>query len=335
MSPQRRRRTILPGAILIRCYRASIRRHSASPPICWSGTESDMTLDQCEDVFDAIRSATSEDVITAALRMLLDEHILIEMELHRGTTFWRGQKCDDENGYANRSRLSYPPALTARKGRLNDEGASCHYSAQQINTVLAELDARKGEYFHIVGIKICRDEAIRVITIGDLFHVHKTGHTRTLGLDPDNSFSKLLNSYPLEKGQTVVYIDAFLAGLLADREAKATDYLISRRLAVLAFQRSEALGMFYPSVPDQLGMNFAMLPPGYDSKTQIVCSQVIRIKTRRRFCFYEYEVCREATGISPGGDFAWRKPESQKRRFCFNLTKEEAAQGKGMKRGSP
>jgi hypothetical protein len=286
-----------------------------------------MTLDQCEHVFDAVHSATSDDAITVALRTLLNEHVLIEMELRRGTIFWRGQKCGDENGYANEARLSYPPPDVAPVGRLNDEGVPCHYSAQQINTVLAEMDAQEGQYFHIVGIKIRPGEAIRVITIGDLFHVHKTGHTRTLGLDPGNSFSKLLNLYSLEKGQTVLYIDAFLAGLLADRGAKATAYVITRRLMVLAFQRSEALGMFYPSVPDPLGMNFVMLPPAYDSKTQIVCSQVIRIKKRRGFCFHDYEVCREATAIGHAGDFAWRKPESQKRRFCFNLTKEEASRG--------
>jgi hypothetical protein len=284
-----------------------------------------MTLDQCDNTFDVIRSAESDDILTNALRSLFAEYPLLEFDLARSSVFWRGQRCDS-CGYTNVSRLSYPPAAIARQGRLNDEGAPCLYAAQKVATVLAELEAQPGEYIHVIGFKIRPSETIRVFTIGDLFHVHKTGYMRTFGADPGGAISRTINSYDFEKAKALLYIDAFLGALLADGDAKTTHYLKTRRLAVIAYQHSQALGMFYPSVQDHVGMNFAMLPHAYDTKTNVICSQIIRISKRHLFGFYDSEVCLEATSIDGGGNFCWRKPESQKVMFCFGLIEEEKRQ---------
>ena len=292
-----------------------------------------MTLDQCDSLFGAIRSAASEDQVTDALRALLVAYPLLEFAVGRGNTFWRGRRCNS-GGHDNASRLSYPPPPIAKVGRLNDAGSPCLYAATKRETVLAELEAAEGDYIHLIAFRILPNETIRGFTLGDLFHVHKTGYLRAFGTDPGGSVRKAINSLGLEKGKTVLYIDAFLGVLLADRDAKRSDYLMTRRLAMVAYQKSEAQGMFYPSVADHVGMNFAMLPHAFDTKTNVVCSQIIRIVKRHLFGFYDYEVTLEATGVDANGLFAWRKPESQERIFFFGLTKEEAMSGGGRGSGS-
>ena len=288
-----------------------------------------MTLSQCDKLFDVIRFATSEDILTGALRALFAEYVLLEFEVERGNVLWRGRRCD-AHGYANGSGLSYPPAAITSAGRLNDAGAPCLYSAEKTETVLAELEAQEGEYIHVIGFKLRPGETVRVFTLGDLFHVHKTGYMKTFGSQGADALSKTINTYDSEKGRTVLYIDAFLAELLADRNAKENDYLKTRRLALIAYQHSRSQGMFYPSVLDHVGMNFAMLPDAYATKTNIVCSQVIKIMKRRQFGFCDYEVCLEATSIDERGEFAWRKPESNKRMVMFGLTKAEAEAAGGQ-----
>jgi RES domain-containing protein len=285
-----------------------------------------MTLDQCDSLFGVIRSAASEDQVTAALRALFVEYPLLEFAIGRGNTFWRGRRCNS-GGHDNVSRLSYPPPAITKAGRLNDAGSPCLYAATKKETVLAELDAAKDDYIHLIGFRILPNETIRGFTLGDLFHVHKTGYLRTFGTDPGKTVSRTINSYGLEKGKTFLYIDAFFGTLLADREAKKSDYLMTRRLAMVAYQKSQSQGMFYPSVADYVGMNFAMLPHAFDTQTNVVCSKVIRIVRRHLFGFYDYEVTLEATGVDANGSFAWRKPESQERMLCFGLTKEEAMSG--------
>jgi hypothetical protein len=282
-----------------------------------------MTLDQCDSLFAAIRSAGSEEQLTAALRALFVEYPLLEFGIGRGNTFWRGRRCD-RGGHDNLSRLSYPPPAIAKAGRLNDAGSPCLYAATKRETVLAELDAAEDDYIHLIGFRILPNETIRGFTLGDLFHAHKTGYLRTFGRDPASSVSRTLNSYGLKKGKVVLYIDAFLGVLLADRDAKRSDYLTTRRLAMVAYRKSQSEGMFYPSVADHVGMNFALLPHAFDTKTNVVCSQVIRIAKRHLFGFYDYEVTREATNVDDNGSFVWRAPESQERILFFGLTKKEA-----------
>ena len=171
------------------------------------------------------------------------------------------------------------------------------------------------------------------MALGELFHVHKTGYMRTFGIDPGGAVGKAVNAYGLEGGKTVVYIDAFFASILADADARNSDYLKTRRLAALAYAKSKlkSEAMFYPSVVDTVGMNFAMLPQAFDAKARVVCSQVVRVTKRHSFGFFKYEFCRVATGISTAGDFIWQQtPVSQDRMSCFNLTPEEAKSPRGV-----
>ena len=167
------------------------------------------------------------------------------------------------------------------------------------------------------------NKSIRLIAIGDLFHVHKTGHTRSLGRDPEKCLSKFLNRCNRDLAQKILYVDAFLGEILADENAKNNDYLITRMIATAAYEKSGARGMFYPSVQDYVGMNLSVISEDYFSNMHIVCSQVVKITKIHSYGFYDYEVIKQSEGIDNLNSFIWTDSPSNKHALLFDLTKEE------------
>lgn len=86
-----------------------------------------------------------------------------------------------------------------------------------------------------------------------------------------------MNDMGVENARRVIYIDAFLSKVLADPHASFDGYLHTRALRYAVFRKIEkAEGFFYPSVRDQVGLNLAIKPKAFDTKGQIVLSQVVR-----------------------------------------------------------
>ncbi len=281
-----------------------------------------MKLTDCDRLFAKIRSATEPDVIASGFRELFDFYPLLNFSIGRGSIYWRGQKSTSE-GFLSADRLHCPPPEFTKAGRLNDKGASCLYAATRKSTVFRELDAKEGDYLHVVGLRMRPEKSIRIIAIGDFFHVHKTGYTRSLGRDPDQVLSRIQNSWGKEHATKILYVDAFLSELLADKEAKSSDYLKTRILASTTYAKSGAAGMFYPSVQDHVGMNLSVLPEAYYSSMHIVCSQVIRINRVHSYGFYDYKITKHCEKINESSCFVWGNVSSDRHALFFDLTEEE------------
>ncbi|TAN66933.1 MAG: hypothetical protein EPN17_11915 [Methylobacter sp.] len=282
-----------------------------------------MNLTDCDRLFDKIRSSSEPEVIASGFRKLFDFYPLLNYSLGRGSFYWRGRKSTSD-GFSSADRLHCPPPEVTNTGRLNDKGAPCLYAATRKTTVFRELDAKEGDYFHVVAIRIRPEKSIRIITIGDLFNVFKTGKTRFLGREVNQALSRMLNSHPdRELATRILYVDAFLGELLADKEAKDSDYLTTRILASTAYEKSGADGMFYPSVQDHVGMNLSILPEAYYSGMHIVCSQVIRINSVHSYGFYDYEITKHCEKINESNCFVWGNVSSDRHSLLFDLTEEE------------
>jgi hypothetical protein len=283
-----------------------------------------MTLDQCEVIFEKVKSADSESALRAEYQALLAVYPVINYEPSGVATYWRGRRCESSQGYDSTAALSYPPPALSRVGRLNAEGSPFFYATEHRETVFSELQLQQNDYVHIIGLRRRPLEAIRCISLGDLHHVYKAGYMRTTGSDPGNSLANLLDSYDIEDATRIVFIDKFFATILSDPKAHESNYTLTRCLASEVFRKiPQTEGFFYPSVQDNGGMCLALTPSTYDRKMRIVCSKVIRISRVRPFGFYDHEVFLEATGISNGGEFIWREPRSVRSDHYFNLTKEE------------
>lgn len=281
-----------------------------------------MTLDDCDHLFATVHKAASPAEACHALTPLFEHYEVISIELMRGIVFWRARVAADRPWQAL-SEMGYPPAPSVRPGRLNDEHSPCLYAATRVNTALAEISVQAGDFVQIAGFRIKRETPIRIAVVGELYHAHKMGYLRLVGTDPGGSMSRYLNQLGFERGERVLYIDAFLASLLADADLKQTDYILSRAVASMIYRNAEIDGIMFPSVRDLHGMNLALKPFPFDSKVHPVCCLHARIKKLRSFGFLDYEVTSEAARVSTDGMLHWRNPQPSGNLTFFNLTKDE------------
>ena len=281
-----------------------------------------MNLGECDRIFAQVHGASSPSAICHALQPLFDQYEVINLELNRGTVFWRARSTEDKP-WAAIAEMEYPPAEYAKPGRLNDEKTPCLYAATREETALHEIGAKENDLVQLVGFRAKLETPIRIAVFGELLHVHKTGYLRLTGSDPGRSMSRYLNSQGVERGRRLLYIDAFLSHLLADAEAKNSEYVRSRALASMVYRNSDIEGIMFPSVRDPLGMNIALQPTPADLKIHAVCCLHVRVTRVRAFGFIEYEVISEAEQTTTDGMFVWARPHLPPRRRFFNLTKEE------------
>ena len=298
-----------------------------------------MTLDECEAIFEKVRSAVSESALCAEYQALLAVYPVLHIE-PKVDTFWRGRKCESDQPYMKICALAYPSPARCKVNRLNSEGKPCLYAATAIETIFSELRLQPNDLVHVIGIRPTPSEEISYFMIGELYQLYKTGYLRITGGDPNISLENVLLRYnpclDREDMKRIVFIDKFFATILADPKAHESNYLLTRCLASEVSRKvPQAGGFFYPSVQDNAGMCLALTPTTYDRKMRIVCSKVIRISRVRPFGFYDHEVCLEATGIKGSGEFIWRKPLSNRSEHYFNLTEEEAEEMKERNSKSP
>lgn len=281
-----------------------------------------MTLDECERHFELVRAAASIGEVCHRLAPLLDAYSLMSVEIGRATTFWRARAAG-RSPWTDTAEMCYPPGEHASLGRLNDKGSPIFYAASREETALAEIGIKSGSHVQVAGFRVRPDAPPRLLVIGELFHVYRVGYLRTFGIDPDNTFAKTLNSMNVSHARCVLYIDAFLAALLADPKASDSGYLHSRAVAMTVMSRQNVDGFFFPSVKDPLGMNFALKPDAFDKSMEMVlCTHGVVHKVRE-FGLLDHEVISDAV-LTHEGALAWMQPVPGRRAF-FNPTPEEDA----------
>lgn len=283
-------------------------------------------LDECDHLISTIHSSQPTE-LSSNMRVLVSAYTVLGVALGRSNIFWRGRRCSSAEGYANASELSYPPPVITPVGRLNDVRSPCLYASTRRTTLLTELGVQDGEFVHLIGLRVKPDAEVRFAAVGEYFNVYKTGRTRVLPSKVSAALNSMLNACDPTTAMPLLYIDAFLSELLADKGAAQNEYARSRAVAAELYRKAPLTeAIFYPSVQDHVGMNVAFLPAACDSKIQPVCSQVVRINRVRSFGFYDYEICREAVTIDDNRDFVWQTPSgvSQTSLSLFGLTDKEA-----------
>lgn len=281
-----------------------------------------MTLDECEEIFDRAIASPSEAEFCHVVEPLLNEYKTLSIELGRGNIFWRARVIDSEI-YKNISDLQHPPAKFARQGRLNDNGEPCFYIATREETALAEVNATEGQMVQVAGFRIKVEFPIRLIVIGEYANVQKNGYMHFAGSDPDFTIAKILNSMPRQEALKILYIDKFLASILADPNASASDYRFCRALGRMLYSKNNAEGIVFPSVKDRGGFNIAVQAASADRCFHNVSCLLAEMGKPRKFGVTEYSIIRSAERLDDNLDFIWKNTATPEEIGIYNIGKAE------------
>lgn len=281
---------------------------------------------------DRLRKTTDPEVLRDTYLKIIKRQPVLNYKIGRGSVYWRGRVAPTAAGWPNKRDVGPPPADNCVAQRLNDAGMPVFYGATRVHTVLRELGVTRGQYVHLIGIRMLPKVAFRIAAIGDLFHAFKVGYSKVIGTSTEIPLPRLLNTWGREESRRIVYTDALLGSTLADENANRDGYLHTRAIANAVFDKGLGIeAFFYPSVRLEAGMNIAIRAGAFTTKTHIVCSQVIHILGYREPGLFDFEVCGHATWIDDEtGDFIWGSEDTLEcQLLLFGLTNREVACVKG------
>ena len=198
------------------------------------------------------------------------------------------------------------------------------YASTRPDTVFAELNARPGDFIHLIGLRVKQRAGVCLFAIGDWSQIFQAGFSRLTVGEPVGVLKRMMNDMGVDPARRIVYVDAFLSSILADPLAGSSGYLHTRALRHAVFRKRPAAdGFFYPSVKHHVGMNLAVKTDTFDTKFQVCASQVVEITRVRDFGFFDFVPRRHARYFDENGEFLWLPEQEQHEFVVFGMTEEE------------
>lgn len=221
------------------------------------------------------------------------------------TPLWRIRRCKNPEGFSNISEVHYPPPHITKAGRLNEPGEPMLYVSFNTFTAMKEVDAKVGEYLQIIGYSMAKHRPIRSLILGEFTNVHKRRQSNLPG-DVSTKLNEILNKMTFEPGLSFIFMDAFLSGILADPKMADLDYIHSRILGSLLFEKYPGIqAIHYPSVALEGAMNLAIKPEVADNALRFSGTSVLRIDNLFDYDLYRFSVVRNSQVIHHDGSIDW------------------------------
>lgn len=276
-------------------------------------------------VYESLMAATSMQEARHHATALLDQHPRLSLGLTPTRILWRAVKADDPGGFDRLDRVLAPPPDKAGTGRLNDRGSPRLYVAYAVDTAIAELTPKPGEFFHVIGLLCPQDSAIRVTVVGEHHHVVRTGYMKNVGYDPDRTITRELHRQGRRRMENIAYADSLLADVLADERARDKGYTPSRGLGdVLRHKEPDSHGIQYPSVRHPLGTNLCLEVDSSTAPLKPVASMTLRVDQTWRNGYLDLSLQRRFVLGKDGVSFE-RHAARGDDMVLFNITPEEHA----------
>lgn len=254
------------------------------------------SIDILQEELRALRRERSPDRVHSRLAGLLEHYEVLNYDLTLNRPLFRAQKCASE-GFGKIQRLMYPPASLARIGRANEKGEPRLYASIDVQTCLAELGAREGEFFHVIALRP-QKRMLRCAVVGEFEAAHKGGSTISPAIA--ETLAKVSRNSRRDATLAFLFLDAMMASLLNDVNAREVGYIYSRTLSRLIFEKlGKVEAIAYPSARRPAAKNFALTMRAAD-EMQVMGSSVLKIKGAYDFGLFDMEIVRDAVSWEDG-----------------------------------
>ena len=253
-----------------------------------------------------VKSGTTP-TLSDYLRDFLNEYDPLGWDLGTEDIWYRARKCEGGVPFNDLYEMIYTPAPLAKIGRANFPNQSIHYAAWNKSTALDEIGAQTGDLIQLIAVRLRQNANVIATRFGVYQELYSTGQVRYA---PNLAIyiKKILEQKPL----TPIFIDSVLTEELRDPNS---DYLVTSTLANLHY--TDESGLIFPSVRNFGGLNLAVPAKVFDSKFEVLFTEVVKISDSFGYGLYHPTVIGRSCDFSQKGNINWGSKKEL--RFSFAM----------------
>lgn len=241
--------------------------------------------------------------IRNAFDELLQIHCSMKYSMESDWTIFRGRIDNETKLFDNINQL------TNRKDKDIKDYGRCHkplmsvfYGANNINTVLSELQPEIGNRVHIAKAKQKTNKEIALTAIGELDRVRRYG--KGLFNNDIKEFMSILDNIQDQTNLKRIFLDAFMSELFIKPASKQQDYKATSAISNFILSK-DIDGFAYPSVAHRGGINFAILGTKFEQKMEIYECLTFEIIDYLGYGLYNFTQKEKSKTIDKNGNIEW------------------------------
>ena len=255
-------------------------------------------LDELVTLIKGFDSLVTEDK-KAVIARLVATHPSFNVAWGGGWRYRRCRKLDAEGRPNTVDDLIWRKGVPATLGRANPAGYQVLYLADRQDTALQEAQVVDGPAV-VAEFEIQVGRSIRIVPIGELFQVHRTGRGWLVG-DHSPTITNMLNSCNRDDARSLLITDAFLLHCLVGHD----DYNVSSQVALSVFEKLPMVSaVTYPSRRQLGAINFAVRVARFWEDWAL---KSVRYGWARELAmgFYKVSDAQAVSGIYQDGRLEW------------------------------
>ena len=266
-----------------------------------------LDLDYMHNLAVDIKASRSEKFIRDGISYALQFYDIINFGFNYERPFVRARVAESGQGFNSTSEIYYPPRHLTSVGRINEKGNPFLYLSLTTDVALAEIGAKEGDVVQISFFEP-KDKSVRVGIIGEKYKASRGGGSflpkgTTEILD---NLVKKLEKEDRKKAMAYLYPDMFFDEIITNPQASQDDYIHSRTLARLLFEKQRSLdGIMYHSVASYSGLNIALPCDKADCLLGLTYTTLIKVKKAYSYGLFDVELLKKPKNILQDGTIIW------------------------------
>lgn len=269
-----------------------------------------------EELITAIRAFQVASIAEkqALIRRLVNIHPVVSLECVAGWRYRRARRLTEGEIPETVDELIWRKGIPAALGRANPAGFQVLYLADRPDTAFREVRV-DNELVVLTECEILPGRSIRVVPIGELAQIQRTGHGFLSG-HMSSTISDLLNACDLNQAKSLLIADAFLLECLTTAD---DNYEVSSAVAMSIFDRLPAVSaVSYPSRRQIGAINFAVRVEQFWENWGIGSVRRGRAIHLAQG-YYRFLEVRHVNGVTVDGALRWRDEPDERENAVLQL----------------